>query len=131
MKMRPLRRRCRDGAGGVSARAAGDAPAAAACRPSTRTAVGFEPAAPAAAQGVTATALAVERYWEAWREAATDAELAFGWWVAATVVDRERAATGYFAAFEREEKAALAYQDAWQAWRPGHPRDQAGIAAVS
>ena len=69
---------------------------------------------------------------DAWREAATDAELAFGWWVRATVLDRSGAATAYFAAFEREEKAALAYQDAWTAWRSRRARDEAGTApAVS
>jgi len=87
------------------------------------------PAAVAASDGMTAVALAVERYSEAWREAATDAELAFGWWGRATMLDRRRAATAYFAGFEREEKAALAYQDAWTAWHSGRARrgrDRAG-----
>ena len=48
----------------------------------------------------------------------------------ATLLDRS-AATGYFAAFEREEKAALAYRDAWTAGARD-ARDEAGTApAVS
>ena len=82
----------------------------------------MQPAALVVSDGMTAVDLAVERYSEAWREAATDAELAFDWWVRTTVLDRRRAATGYFAAFEREEKAALAYRDAWTAWRSGRAR---------
>jgi hypothetical protein len=63
------------------------------------------------------SALAVERYSVGWHEAATDSELAFRWWVDASVSDRRVAAIGYFAALEREERAARAYQTAWEASR--------------
>jgi hypothetical protein len=78
---------------------------------------------------MTAVASTAERYREAWQEAATDAELAFDWWIGATVLDQRCAAIGYFAALEREERAALAYEDAWNAWRTRRARDQAGSAA--
>lgn len=45
----------------------------------------------------------------AWRDAAVDAELAFGWWKNADQVDRAKAAASYLAAIEREEKAAQEY----------------------
>jgi hypothetical protein len=64
-----------------------------------------------------ASLLAVERYREDWHEAATDAELAFRWWIDAHASDRRPAAIGFFAALEREERAACAYQTAWKAWR--------------
>jgi hypothetical protein len=133
MRIPRFRQRHEHGARGEFAQAVADVPATAASRPSarTRTGVGVDPTAPAATEGMTAAALAVERHWEAWREAATDAELAFGWWIGATVLDRKRAATGYFAAFEREEKAALAYQDAWKAWRSRCARDQAASAPAA
>jgi hypothetical protein len=133
MRIPRFRQRQERSAGGESARAAADDPTAAPGRPSPGTGSGVlvPPAVPAATEGMTSVAAAVEGYWEAWREAATDAELAFGWWVGAAVLERRRAATGYFAAFEREERAARAYQDAWKAWRSGGARDQAGTAPAA
>ena len=129
-----LGQRRRHGGGGESASAAAGNAASAVSSPSSAVGGGVrvQSVAAAASQGTMGVASAVEGYSDAWREAATDAELAFGWWVRATVPDRSGAATAYFAAFEREEKAALAYQDAWRAWHSGRARDEAGTApAVS
>ncbi len=86
-----------------------------------------EPAAPAPVAG-HASVLTVERYREGWHEAATDAELAFRWWIDANASDRRPAAIGFFAAFEREERAACAYQTAWEAWRATSASGQAADA---
>jgi hypothetical protein len=51
----------------------------------------------------------------AWRDAAVDAELAFGWWKNADQVNRANAAAIYLAAIEREEKAAQEYGRAMEA----------------
>jgi len=51
----------------------------------------------------------------AWREAATDAQLAFEWWKSAGREHRVTAASVYLAAIEREEKAANEYSDALEA----------------
>ena len=51
----------------------------------------------------------------AWRDAATDAELAFARWRNAAQVDRGEAAAVYLAAIEREEKAASEYSRALEA----------------
>src|SRR5579863_9110324 len=69
---------------------AADDPASGAGSSSSETVGGVRlpPAAPASSDGITAIAFAVECYADAWREAATDAELAFGWWVTASVRDR-------------------------------------------
>jgi len=133
MRIPRFSQRQEHGAGPGSARPPAANPAAAAGPPSPGRANGacVEPAGPGAALGEPAVTPAVEHYWEAWREAATDAELAFGWWVGATVLDRTRAATGYFAAFEREERAAFAYQDAWQARHSGRAHDRAETAAAA
>lgn len=134
MRIPRARQRREQSAGGESAPRAATNPVGARSRPSPVSASGggFEQAAPAPAQSTPAAAWAVGRYREAWQEAATDAELAFGRWDAATVLDRKWAGTGYFAAFEREEKAALAYHDAWTRWRSERARDQTGTSpAVS
>jgi hypothetical protein len=126
MKIPRLRQRHEHRGEGEPASEAADDPAPGAGSSSSETVGGVRvpPAAPASSEGITAVAFAVECYADAWREAATDAELAFGWWVTASVRDRSGAATAYFAAFEREEKAALAYQDARVAWRLGRARDE-------
>lgn len=51
----------------------------------------------------------------AWRQAATDAQLAFEWWRSAAQGDRVTAAAVYMAAIEREEKAANEYSAALEA----------------
>jgi hypothetical protein len=51
----------------------------------------------------------------AWRNAAVDAELAFGWWKSAGGAGRGWAAAVYLAAIEREEKAAIEYSKALEA----------------
>src|ERR1700736_944636 len=72
------------------------APAAAATDSRDTPAAGrADHAAPAAIAG-SISALAVKRYSEGWHEAATDSELAFRWWVDASVSDRRVAAIGYF-----------------------------------
>jgi hypothetical protein len=58
----------------------------------------------------------------AWRDAAVDAELAFGWWKIADHADRGKAAVVYVAAIEREEKAAQEYSRALQACCRAVPR---------
>jgi hypothetical protein len=127
-----FRQRRRHGGGGGSAWAAACNAASAASLPSSTERSGrcAQPVAVAASEGTMGVASAVEGYSDAWREAATDADLAFGWWVSATVPDRSGAATAYFAAFEREEKAALAYQDAWMALRSARACDVATTASA-
>ena len=53
---------------------------------------------------------------DAWREAADDVEAASRRWRAAALADRADAAVAFSAALEREEKAASAYQLAWEEW---------------
>jgi hypothetical protein len=60
----------------------------------------------------------VERCFDAWREAAYDVEAASRRWRAGPADDWEAAASGFFAALEREEKAATEYELAWRAWTP-------------
>jgi hypothetical protein len=55
-------------------------------------------------------------HYDAWREAATDVEAASRYWQAAQDEEREGAALAYFAALDREEKAAAEYKIAWRAW---------------
>ena len=57
-------------------------------------------------------------YYDAWREAATDVEAASRHWQAARDGEREGAALAYFAALDREEKAAAEYKVAWRLWCP-------------
>ena len=58
-------------------------------------------------------------YYDAWREAATDVEAASRHWRAAQDGEREGAVLAFFAALDREEKAAAEYQIAWSVWCPG------------
>ena len=51
---------------------------------------------------------------DAWRDAATDVEAAWRRWRAASGCSRADAAHAFFAALDREEKAASAYQLAWE-----------------
>jgi hypothetical protein len=59
----------------------------------------------------------VVRCFDAWRDAAYDVEVASRRWRTALPDDWEAAASGFFAALEREEKAATEYERAWRAWR--------------
>jgi hypothetical protein len=61
--------------------------------------------------------LAVRRF-DSWREAADDVEAAARRWQNTSPDDRRAAALGFFAALDREEKAAAEYEQAWRAWRP-------------
>lgn len=63
----------------------------------------------------------VVRCFDAWRDAAYDVEAASRWWRRAPAVDWEAAAAGFFAALEREEKAASEYERVWRAWCPAQP----------
>jgi len=60
----------------------------------------------------------VVRCFDAWRDAAYDVEAAARRWRTAPAGDLEGAALGFFAALEREEKAATEYELAWRAWGP-------------
>ena len=53
-------------------------------------------------------------YFDAWRDAAADVEAAWRRWRSAPPASRAEAALGFFAALEREEKAASVYELAWQ-----------------
>jgi hypothetical protein len=61
---------------------------------------------------------AAVRRFDSWREAADDVEAASRRWRTASAADRRAAALGFFAALDREEKAAAEYEHAWRAWRP-------------
>jgi hypothetical protein len=54
-------------------------------------------------------------YFDEWRDAADDVESSSRHWRAAPAGERAAAALAYFASLEREEKAASAYQLAWEA----------------
>jgi hypothetical protein len=58
------------------------------------------------------------RCFDAWRDAAYDVEAASRRWRTAQADDWEAAASGFFAALDREEKAATEYERAWRAWCP-------------
>jgi len=62
------------------------------------------------------------RCFDSWRAAADDVEAASRRWQTTSPDDRCAAALGFFAALEREEKAAAEYEQAWRAWRPIHSR---------
>jgi class 3 adenylate cyclase len=70
----------------------------------------------------------VVRCFDAWREAAYDVEAASRWWRTAPAEDWEAAASGFFAALEREEKAASEYERAWRAWRAWRPARHLSLA---
>jgi hypothetical protein len=57
-------------------------------------------------------------YYDAWREAAIDVEAAARQWRAARDAERNGAALAFFAALDREQKAAAEYEIAWRAWCP-------------
>ena len=54
-------------------------------------------------------------YFDAWRDAADHVEAASRRWRAASGRARTEAALAFFAALDREEKAAAEYQLAWEA----------------
>jgi hypothetical protein len=56
----------------------------------------------------------VGRCLDAWREAAYDVKAAARRWRAGPADDWDAAASGFFAALEREEKAATEYERAWR-----------------
>ena len=60
----------------------------------------------------------VVRCFDAWRDAAYDVEAGARRWRIAPAGDLEGAAWGFFAALDREEKAATEYELAWRAWGP-------------
>ena len=62
------------------------------------------------------------RGFDSWREAAYEVEAASRRWQAASADDRHGAALAFFAALDREEKAAAEYEHAWRAWRPVRSR---------
>jgi hypothetical protein len=68
--------------------------------------------APQVKAHVTRLVVDVANRASAWRDAAVDAELAFGWWKSAAQAERGQAAAVYLAAIEREEKAAREYSRA-------------------
>jgi hypothetical protein len=59
----------------------------------------------------------VVRCFDAWCDAAYDVEAASRRWRSAPVEEWGMAAAGFFAALDREEKAATEYERAWRAWR--------------
>ena len=70
---------------------------------------------PGVREHITRLVVEVANRASAWREAATDAQLAFEWWKSAGQADRVTAAAVYLAAIEREEKAANEYSEALEA----------------
>jgi hypothetical protein len=61
--------------------------------------------------------VAVRRF-DWWREAAYEVEATSRRWQTASAEERHAAALAFFAALDREEKAAAEYEHAWRAWRP-------------
>jgi hypothetical protein len=94
MKIRVSRRRRNGGAGGAA---------------TERTKTPRSTCTPRVQKHITRLVVEVANCASAWRDAAVDAELAFGWWKNAGQVDRAKAAALYLAAIEREEKAAQEY----------------------
>jgi hypothetical protein len=70
---------------------------------------------PSVKEHVTRLVVDVGNRASAWREAAVDAEVAFGRWKDARGADRAAAAAVYLAAIEREEQAANEYSEALEA----------------
>jgi hypothetical protein len=70
---------------------------------------------PRVREQITGLVVDVANRASAWRAAAADAELAYGWWKAAPLEARGDAAAAYLAAIEREEKAAAEYSRALEA----------------
>ncbi len=58
---------------------------------------------------------AVDRHAHAWRCATAEADRAFRLWQSAPRGQRPLAALAFFAALDREERAALEYHRAWEA----------------
>lgn len=57
------------------------------------------------------------RCFDSWREAAYDVEAASRRWRTAAPDEQPAAALAFFAALDREEKAAAEYEHAWRALR--------------
>jgi hypothetical protein len=72
---------------------------------------------PRVREQVTRRLLDVGNRASAWRDAASDAKLAYRWWAVADQAHRDDAAAVYLAAIEREEKAAAEYSKALEACR--------------
>jgi hypothetical protein len=94
--------------------------------PVQREAIGFPDTlqraiSPRVGERVTQLVLEVGSRARAWRGAAFDAELAYRRWTVAARADRDDAAAVYFAAIEREEKAAAEYSKALDACRKTVP----------
>jgi hypothetical protein len=70
------------------------------------------------------------RCFDSWRTAAYDVEAASRRWRSASPDERHEAALAFFAALDREEKAALEYELAWRSWRPLRSRRLAPAAGV-
>jgi hypothetical protein len=70
---------------------------------------------PRAKEHITMLVIEVGNSASAWRDAALDAERAFGWWASAPRCERAGAAAVYLAAIELEEKAANEYRSAVEA----------------
>jgi hypothetical protein len=85
--------------------------------------------------GRTHLRYAVEDHLEIWRRASVDAAIAFSRWHEASRGDRRSASLAYFAAVEREEKAAREYERAWMGLRsPAGERrtaEDAGLATTA
>ena len=95
MKIRGIRRRSRQSGAPSFERGAAE-----------RTSVLGLAISPRAREHVTRLVVEVGNRASQWREAAVDAELAYGRWKSALQTDRPDAAAVYLAAIEREEKAA-------------------------
>lgn len=63
---------------------------------------------------ITRLVVEVGNWAGAWRSAAAETELAFGWWKQAPRGERDAAAAIHLAATEREETAANEYRRAWE-----------------
>jgi transposase len=86
-------------------------------RPRTR----MRAVSPRVRERITRVVVDVGNRASAWRDAATDAELAYRWWKTAPPVQRGDAGAGYLAAIEREEKAAAEYSRALEVCRTTVP----------
>jgi hypothetical protein len=98
-------------------RRSGEPHSAALERPRTRD----RTCSPRVRERITRLVVEVANHASAWRAAAVDAELAFGWWKSARQADRGTAAAVYLAAIEREEKAANEYSRALEACSTAAP----------
>ena len=83
-------------------------------RPQARPGASQRPCSPTVKAHITRLVVEVGNHAQAWRDAATDAELAFRWWTSAADGERGKAAAVYRAAAEREDAAANEYRRAWE-----------------